>query len=128
MVEVFAFECFPAQRPDWARTVNATSASKARYSYWRDVSEPWPDIQYTDIRSRKVGPAHSDEMFMHVAELRGLPHVRCGDRVKVGNSEGVIVGAGGGANFEVLFGSGDYAGRQYVCHPSTIEFRRNDVR
>ncbi len=50
---------------------------------------------------------------------------RRGDRVKVGNSEGVLVGAGGGANFEVLFGSGDYAGRQYVCHPSTIEFRRS---
>lgn len=125
MVEVFAFQCFPKDRPEWARTINAPTASKARYEYWRDVSEPWPDVKLLDIRSRKIGGPQSDDMFMHVAELRGLPSVRCGDRVTLGESGGVIVGAGGGANFEVLFDSGPYAGAKYVCHPSTLQFRRD---
>lgn len=123
MIHVYAFSCFPVRHPEWARTINAETASKARYSYWRDVSEPWPDIPYTAIRSRKVGAPQSNDMFLHVAELRGLPNVRCGDRVKAGDSEGVIVGCGGGANFDVLFDSGEYAGRQYIIHPANLTFQ-----
>src|SRR5690554_2548908 len=106
MAEMFAFECFPKQRPEWAKTINAATASKARYQYWLDVSDPWPDIKLIDIRSRKIGKPHSSDDFKRNAAYRGLPDVRCGDRVRVGDSEGVIVDHDASANFVVEFDSG----------------------
>lgn len=120
MVEVFAFQCFPAKRPDWGRIVNAETASKARYDYWLDVSESWPEIKYTEIRSRKVGPAHTSEAFARNAAYRGMPAVRCGDPVKVGDDRGVIVGHNSSANFDVLFDTGRFAGQRLNCHPATV--------
>lgn len=120
MTEIHAFQCFPKGRPEWARIVNAPTASKARYEYWLDVSDPWPDVKLLDIRSRKVGGPHTSDDFLRNAAYRGMPDVRCGDPVRVGDSEGAIVGHNSNANFDVLFSTGSYAGQKLSVHPQEM--------
>lgn len=100
--QVYAFEC-SVVGTDWKRIVNARSAGKAKADYRRDVREPWPSIPFTAIRCRKVGAPHSSEQFIWNAQRRGMPNVRCGQRVAVGEARGVIVGHNSSANFDVLF-------------------------
>jgi hypothetical protein len=118
---VFAFDC-NVKGTDWHTIVNARTAGQAMVDYWRDVRESWPSIPYTAIRCRKVGRPQSSEMFQHVARIRGVAGLQCGQRVHVGAARGVLVGAGSGANFEVLF-DGDspkYANQRLFVHPSEL--------
>lgn len=122
MVEVFAFACSHKNHPEWRYTIyNALTAGKARYQYFLDVREPWPDVKLIDLRARKIGPAHSSEGFIHNAIYRGMPDVRCGRRVRTNGCDGVIVGHNSSANFNVLFETGKYAGQTLNVHPSEIE-------
>lgn len=54
--------------------------------------------------------------------IRGLPDMRPGERFTSGYGDGVIVDAGSGANFVVIFDSGQWAGQRMMLHPS--EFTR----
>lgn len=123
MTQVFAFACRMSWAPQWGETIyNTTSAGKAKAQHFRHVSEPWPDSKFTDVRCRKVGGPQSSERFIANAKYRGMPDVRCGQRVRVGDAgEGVIVGHNSSANFDVLFDTGKYAGQPLNCHPSTVE-------
>lgn len=119
---VYAFACWHKCRDESkADMVNATTRSKARYKYWLDIREPRPDVSIMDIKVRKVGPAHSSAQFIHNAKYRGMPDVRCGQRVRTNGCEGVIVGHNSSANFDVLFQSGKFAGATLNVHPSEIE-------
>lgn len=115
---VSAYECWIAMYPEHKRIVNAHSRGSAKAEYFREVREPLPDIQFTEMRCRKVGKPQKDSMFAHVASLRGCEFAYCGMKVKVGDNFGIIVGAGGGgAYFKILFTTGEYIGQSVYCHP-----------
>jgi len=118
---VFAFACRVAGKPEWRETIyNATSSGKAKQEHHANVTEPWPDIPFTAIRCRKIGPAHTSADFRRVAEYRGLPAIRCGQAVQVGGAAGTIVGHNSNANFNVLFHTGQWAGQTLNVHPSEV--------
>jgi len=123
---VHSFEVWVSGREDWKRNVNARSAGKAKSDYHRNLSESW-DIDFREIRCRKLGRPITSAQFVAVALYRGMPGVKCGQRVKVGNSCGVIVGHNSSANFNVLFDedSPEYAGKILNCHPQSVELINN---
>lgn len=124
--EVFAFEVSVIGHPDWGMTINHRTAGKAKSSYYRELGESWPNIPFTALRVRKLGKARNTRMIAHVAEYRGVSF-KAGDRVKVPRGRGVIVDAGSGANFGVLYDddSPNYAGMILYCHPTEIELEAN---
>lgn len=121
MNEVYSFEV-SVTGTDWTKLINARSAGKAKAEYWRDVNDCW-DVPFTAIRVRKIGRPETSENFIRNAIYRGLPDVRCGQRVKVGNACGVIVGHNGSANFDVLFDedSPRFPNRRLNVHPADCE-------
>lgn len=122
MNECYAFECFPKGKEEWKTTINARSRGKAKSQYHRRVVESW-EMDYRDIMCRKIGKPVTSERFIHNAEYRGMPDVRCGQPVKVGDAKGIIVGHNASANFNVLFDddSVKYAGLTLNVHPNDIE-------
>lgn len=122
MNQVFAFEVSVAGT-DWTTIINHRSAGKAKYEYWLNVTESWPDVPITAMRARKIGKAHTTPGFERNAKYRGMPDIKCGQRVKVGNSRGVIVGHNSSANFDVLFDDDAprHAGRRLNVHPREVE-------
>lgn len=117
---VFAFEVWAVDSPH-RRIINARSSGAARYDYLLDVRDCWPDAKYTDMRSRKLGPAHTSSEFLRTAKYRGMPDLRCGEAVTVNGRTGVVVGHNDSANFDVLFDVGtDWAGAVLNVHPSEL--------
>lgn len=117
---MFAFAC----KLVWSEhetIINALSLGQAKYHFLLDVREPWPDTKFTDVRGRKVGPAHTSDRFLHNARYRGMPEARCGDKVMVGTSEGLIAGHNSSANFDILFTSGPWTGKTLNVHPSEVK-------
>jgi hypothetical protein len=122
MNDCFAFECFPKKREDWKTIINARSRGKAKSQYYRSVTECW-EMDYRDIMCRKIGKPITNERFIHNAKYRGMPDIKCGQPVKVGEARGVIVGHNSSANFNVLFDddSVKYAGLTLNVHPQDVE-------
>lgn len=117
---VFAFEV-SVTGTDWKQIVNARTRGKAKAEYHRQVLDAWPDVPFTKMRCRKIGPPHSSERFLHNARYRGMPDVRCGQRVSVGDESGVIVGHNDSANFDVLFDAGSKYGETVLnVHPESL--------
>lgn len=52
--KIFAFEVSVAGT-DWTKIINAQTAGKAKYQYWQDVTDAWPDVPITAMRARKFG-------------------------------------------------------------------------
>ena len=119
----YAFYVWVKSRPEFNRIINARTAGKAKREYHLDLSESW-DIEFTELRVRKIGDCHSSDRFIENAKYRGVPGVRCGARVIVGNGRGVIVGHNSSANFNVLFDedSPEYPGETLNVHPGTVEY------
>jgi hypothetical protein len=105
---------------NYGTVVNALTAGQAKAEYLRDVRDCWPDVKFTDIRARKLGPAQTSEAFLRTARYRGMPYLRCGDHVTVDGRHGFIVGHNDSANFDVLFDEGDWKGCVLNCHPHDI--------
>jgi len=120
---VYAFACWHKSRDESTASIyNAWTRSKARYQFWLDIRDCWSEVKLMDLNVRKIGGPHSSERFIHNAKYRGMPDVRCGQRVKVGaEGEGVIVGHNSSANFDVLFDTGRWAGQTLNCHPMEVE-------
>lgn len=118
-----AFLVWVATKPEWSRTINAASKGQAKGLYLRDLQDAWPDAQFTELRSRRIGTPHSSEAFIRNAAYRGMPGLRCGARVRVGRGVGIVVGHNASANFDVLFAADSprYAGLRLNCHPSEVE-------
>jgi hypothetical protein len=119
---VFSFACSVAGT-DWGEEiVNARTRGRAKREYHLSVIDAWPDVPFTAVRARKIGAPHTTADFIRNAQYRGLPNVRCGQRVKVGDARGVIVGHNSSANFDVLFDddSPRYAGQTLNCHPNEV--------
>ena len=123
MSTVFAFEVWVVGFSEGSHIINAQSLGKAKYQVWRDILDPWPDTPFTAMRGRKIGPAHTSEQFKRNAVYRGMPDIKCGQRVRVGTDCGTIVGHNSSANFNVLFDddSPKYAGLTLNVHPQEIE-------
>lgn len=123
MIEIYAFEVWVKGYEEHPSVVNAATEGKAKYSAWLDVREAWQDTPFTAMRSRKIGAAHSDPQFLRTAAYRGLPDLRCGQRVKVGTDLGRVVGSNASANFDVEFDDDAprYAGLRLNVHPSSLE-------
>lgn len=121
-IEVFSFEV-SIKGTEFSRTVNARSKGKAKSDYWRDVLDAFPDLPYTFIRCRKIGSPQTSREFIRNAEYRGLPDLKCGQRVKVGEDFGVVVGHNCSANFDVLFDpdSPKYPNLTLNVHPNSLE-------
>lgn len=119
--DLFAWEV-SVKGTDWTKIVNARTSGQAKRDYHLDVRDAWPDVPYTAMRCRKIGAPHTSERFKHNARYRGMPEVQCGQRVKVGEARGVIVGHNESANFDVLFDadSPKYANLKLNCHPSEV--------
>lgn len=124
-VFAFAVRC-PAFFADFERIVNARNRGAAIYEYMLDVRDCWPDVKFTDFRARKLGPAQTSEAFRRTATYRGMPNVRCGQRVMVDGAAGVIVGHNDSANFDVLFDDDSYfKGARLNVHPSEITLQES---
>ena len=123
---LFAYEVSVAGR-DWRQIVNARTPGKAKHSYHRQVLDAWPDVPFTAMRCRKVGAPQTSDAFRRNAAYRGLPDVRCGQRVIVGEARGAIVGHNSSANFDVLFDddSPRYAGLTLNVHPNSLTVERD---
>jgi hypothetical protein len=117
---VFAFQV-SVKGKRWTTIVNARTPGQAKRIYYFEVRESWPELPYTALRCRKIGPPHSSEQFLRNASYRGMPDVRCGQRVLVGGERGVIVGHNASANFDVLFdASSKHRGQTLNVHPDSI--------
>lgn len=109
--EVFAFAVGIVGH-EGTTTINHRSANRARAELLRNIGDVWPDLTYTQLFARKLGPPVTSGGFRRTALYRGLPDLKCGDRVAVrtkGNGScwvdalGVVVGHNESANFDVLF-------------------------
>lgn len=121
-MKCYAFEITVKGRPEWAQTINATTLGRAKAEYFSDLRDAWPDVPFTALRGRKVGGPSSSEQFIRNARYRGLPALRCGDTVRVGDSSGVVVGHDASANFRVQFAAESrYAGAVLSVHPGDFQ-------
>lgn len=128
MAEVFAFAC-TVVGADWPATIiNERTAGRAKSSYHRDVSDAWPNLPFTQVRVRKLGPALTSEAFRRTARYRGMPDLRCGHAVTVNGRRGVVVGHNDSANFDVLFDAGtDWADAVLNVHPGDLQRAGSEV-
>jgi hypothetical protein len=110
---------------DWMKIINAVTAGKAKYQYWLAVTDAWPDVPITAMRARlyNSGRPYTSPEFERNAAYRGMSEVKCGQRVRVGANEGVIVGHNSSANFDVLFDDDapKYPGMRLNVHPQEME-------
>lgn len=114
MIQAFACRV----RCDSHETIlNRETAGQAKADFLRDVSDC--GFQFTDIRVRRVGGPVTTADLARTAKYRGVPFVRAGMRVKVGEDFGRIVGNNSSANFDVLFEVGRWAGETLNCHPNS---------
>ncbi len=120
--QCFAYHVWVADRPEFRKTINARTAGKAKAEFLNDLLDAGWDYRFTDLRVRCVGRCHTPEGFQRTAAYRGMPTLKCGQRVIVGRSHGIIVGHNASANFDVLFDDDAprFAGQKLNVHPSDI--------
>jgi hypothetical protein len=120
---IYAFACRVSWAPEWGESIiNASSAGLAKKLHFYSVHDAWDNCKFTDIRVRKVGAPQTSERFKHNAKYRGMPDVRCGQRVMVGKALGTIVGHNSSANFDVEFDADavEFKGLRLNVHPMEI--------
>ena len=107
---------------EWSpRIIHHESAGKAKYEFFLDVTDAYPDLKYTQITACRVdaGPderIHRD--FVRTATMRGVPFARIGMAVEVDGTKGEIAGNNSDANFDILFLEGPHKGQILNCHPN----------
>lgn len=105
---------------DWGETItHSIKAGRARYLHLLYVREGWEGIRYEDIRSRVIGAPRDTPKFLHTAKYRGV-NFHIGDRVRVGDSIGLVADSNSTACFSVEFIEGRFAGLRLSVHPSEI--------
>lgn len=110
---------FPEFEPE---TVNAFSPGQAKMDRWRSITDPYPDVPYLSMRARVAGPPAAPPDFHRVADSRGYPLARVGDRLRCGRVTGVIVGVNGSANWDVRVDEGPGEGNVVNVHPGDCEY------
>lgn len=120
-----SFEVTHREWDNYREVVNARTPGQAKREAMSGLREVCPDgVAWTALRARVLGPPATSEQFVRNAHYRGLPNVRCGDRVAVGAGRGAIVGHNSSANFDVLFDddSPEHAGQVLNVHPASCQF------
>lgn len=124
-----SYEVWIEGHDDFRATINAFSGAKARWKYAARLKDAgWPVI-WKLLRCRSLGGPQSSKEFVRVASMRGLPNVRCGDRITLINgARGVITGHHD-AYFEVEFDrdSPGYAGTRGNVHPGECVIETQSV-
>lgn len=123
MTSVSSYEC-RIRGLDGVSVINAPSRGLAKAEAFASIRDVRDDIGFTDVSARKVGPPVSSQAFLRTVAYRGIPHVRCGDQVTVGEDVGVIVGHNDSANLEVIFYRGGVLkGPSLNVHPRDCCFQ-----
>lgn len=102
--------------------INAPKLGQAKYLYLLDLHELAMGFKFTDIRGRCYGPPHSSEDFLRVVRSRGMPDLRCGDRVFMKTCHGVVVSYTSCSNIVVHMDddSPKYQNLRLNIHPSDV--------
>ncbi len=111
-------------RGRWEHTyINAASPGKAKLQFLLDLDGCFPDLRFTDLRVRKLKAPHTSLSFIRNARYRGLEDLKCGQKVRVGEAFGTVVGHNASANFDVLFDekSPKYPGQRLSVHPAELQ-------
>lgn len=116
---MYAYECWHKDYPEHKSIKHGLTAGRARVSYFYELRDAWCEVDYKDIRSRKVGMPRTSAGFLRNATYRGVPFARVGQKVKVGAEFGIIVGHNSSANFDVFFPDGEYKNLTLNCHPAS---------
>ena len=99
---------------DHETTVHARSPGAAKWTFLFHLD----GFEFTDVRVRVLGPPVTTDRIERNAKRRGVPFVRAGMRVRVGDEWGVIVNSNSSANWDVLFDkSSRFSERVMNCHP-----------
>jgi hypothetical protein len=116
-----AFDCNVKGSTFPPTTIYHITAGKAKYKFWRDVTESWPDVKYTQITVCR-GSDHPNknvfDEFLRTATYRCVPFARIGMLVEIGGLKGEIAGKNSSANLDVLFLEGPHKGLILNCHPN----------
>src|SRR5208337_2842810 len=121
LVMLKAFDCNIKGSTFPPTTVYHVTAGKAKYQFWMEVSESYPDLKYTDItvcRGSDLPRKAVYDEFLRTATYRGVPFARIGMDVEVGGHKGEIAGKNPSANFDILFLDGPHTGLVLNCHPN----------
>lgn len=102
--------------------INHATASKAKYQFWRAITEHFPGTPITKMRAKKIGPPITSEHLARIARYRGMPNVKAGQRVRAGDLTGVVVDGNSSANFNVLLDKDcpRWPGQILNIHPGEI--------
>ncbi len=98
-----------------------TTAGKAKYQFFIDLDDCYPDLKYTDITAYTIKTKSDDAIhreFTRTATYRGVPFAKIGMAVEVGGFKGEIAGKNSSANFDILFSEGPHKGLILNCHPN----------
>lgn len=122
-MSVRAFKVWHKSKPEWAEVVNAASRGKAMVEKFNLCREVGWNVRFVDFRAVVVGGPVTSDGFRRCAAYRGLPGLECGQRVRVGESLGTVVGHNASANFKVVFDEDapKYAGMELNVHPQGME-------
>lgn len=123
-LRISAYHCYvdEHEHSDFPTIINSYSRDKAKNIFYNMVRDVYDNVRFIDCRAKFIGPAHTSSAFLRNANYRGMPDIRCGNRVKTVNGMGYVVGHNSSANFNILFESGDLAGGTYNVHPSEVLF------
>ena len=116
-----AFACSIKGSPFPPTIIYHTTVGKAKYQFFIDLDDCYPDLKYTDITAYKVETNDDDKVhreFARTATYRGVPFAKIGMAVRVEGHEGEIAGKNSDANFDVLFLEGPHKGLILNCHPN----------
>ena len=129
MTKISSYFCSVKNKPNWGQTINSISPGKAKSEYYRNILDSWPNIPYTSITVKKVGKPFTSEQFENNARYRGLPEIKCGQKVEVNNNIGYIVGHNASANFDVYFENDNpkYKDITLNVHPNEIVVLENNI-
>ena len=116
MEDLKSFACTLYSDFRHATIVNHVSVGKAKawFQRWLDM-----DVDYIDIKCRKIGVPATTEDFIRTAKYRNIPFAYCGMSVEVGGEKGWIVGKNASANLNILFAEDSkHRGLILNCHPN----------
>lgn len=107
---------------EWSpRIIHHESAGKAKYEFFLDVTDVYPDLKYTQITACRVGVDLDNAVFREFARTatyRDVPFAKIGMSVEVDGLKGEIAGKNSDANFDILFLEGPHKGQVLNCHPN----------
>jgi hypothetical protein len=105
--------------PDHEKIVIAHSAGAAKYRYWIDIRDAYPEYPFTSMRARAVGGYVEPDGFRRCVEYRQIQFAKVMMLVRLDDGrEGRIIGHNSSANLDVIFDGGVVMNCHPACHIS----------